>query len=537
MSCDKASERAAVSHFGDIDLALCCLLVFPALVIYDRHLHSDGRNGCCCHCGLSSCCCCFIKHKAEEEQQEQQEPEEEGESYPSPIHRILDHYYTFLHRFRWPLLLLCAVALVLSAVRAAQIELPISADVRLFDQSDNQYEANYQQRQNLLFDLIESNIGSNTDVIWGVVPADTGNHNNPESWTKLVLDDSFEPSKEDVQEYLRDYCDNFFQNDFAKPISNDYECPMSQLDSWLNEQASSDAPDAVYTQHCMGASGLPMPQANFDECAFAWSQAYDVRNLLARDGKIEIMTIRFSSRVSFFSPQNELDEEWNTINDWMAANRGPEGSGNPYFTSEDFWWYVHIFFFAHQHHLCLNIFVNHVFSRRYDTNGVMLETAYTGAGIAMAAAALVILFSSRSFVLTLFATVTVGYVLTSVTAVLVAMGWTLGFLESILFAILIGISCDFVIHFSHAYASLAGHAPNDERTRFALISMGPSILAAAFTTFGAALVMLFTVISFFEKFAVILFLTIAQSTVGSFVVFLTLVDCGEYLTIDVRVRL
>jgi 5-methyltetrahydrofolate--homocysteine methyltransferase len=119
----------------------------------------------------------------------------------------------------------------------------------------------------------------------------------------------------------------------------------------------------------------------------------------------------------------------------------------------------------------------------------------TSAGIAMGAAAAVILFSSRSFILTLFATVSVGFVLTSVTAVLVGMGWTLGFIESILFAILIGISVDFVIHLTHAYASLQGKAPRDERTRFALISMGPSILAAAFTTFAAALVMLFTVVT------------------------------------------
>ena len=155
----------------------------------------------------------------------------------------------------------------------------------------------------------------------------------------------------------------------------------------------------------------------------------------------------------------------------------------------------------------------------------MLETAYTSAAIAMGAAASVILFSSRSFMLTLFATITVGYVLTSVTAMLVAAGWTLGFLESILFAILIGISCDFVIHFSHAYAALEGHTPRGERTRYALISMGPSILAAAFTTFAASMVMLGTIITFFEKFAIILFLTILQSTIGSFVVFLVMVDC------------
>ena len=85
-----------------------------------------------------------------------------------------------------------------------------------------------------------------------------------------------------------------------------------------------------------------------------------------------------------------------------------------------------------------------------------LFTSVKSAAIAMGAAAAVILFSSRSFVLTLFATVTVGYVLTSVTALLVAAGWTLGFLESILFAILIGISCDFVVRCSKLRLNMRG---------------------------------------------------------------------------------
>jgi len=55
--------------------------------------------------------------------------------------------------------------------------------------------------------------------------------------------------------------------------------------------------------------------------------------------------------------------------------------------------------------------------------------------------------------------------------------------------------------------------------------MGPSILAAAFTTFSAALIMLFTVITFFQKFAIVLFLTVIQSLAGSFIVFLTLTIC------------
>jgi hypothetical protein len=54
--------------------------------------------------------------------------------------------------------------------------------------------------------------------------------------------------------------------------------------------------------------------------------------------------------------------------------------------------------------------------------------------------------------------------------------------------------------------------------------MGPSILAAGFTTIAAATIMLFTVISFFVKFAVILFATVVQATVGSFIVFVALAD-------------
>ena len=98
-------------------------------------------------------------------------------------------------------------------------------------------------------------------------------------------------------------------------------------------------------------------------------------------------------------------------------------------------------------------------------------------------------------------------------------------LESICFAILIGISCDFVIHFGHAYNHLPGDESRSDRTKYAVIHMGPSILAAAFTTFAAATVMLFCKVTFFTKFALILLMTILHATAGSFVVYLVLTDC------------
>jgi predicted RND superfamily exporter protein len=155
----------------------------------------------------------------------------------------------------------------------------------------------------------------------------------------------------------------------------------------------------------------------------------------------------------------------------------------------------------------------------------MLNTAYSAAAIALGCSAAVILFSSQSVILTIFSTLTIGFVLTAVTAMLAGIGWTLGFLESICFAILIGVSVDFVIHLSHAYSHKHGEISRGDRTKYAVVKMGPSILATALTTILSAVVMLFTTITFFQKFALILFFAIIQSTVGSFIFFLTLVDC------------
>jgi 5-methyltetrahydrofolate--homocysteine methyltransferase len=142
-------------------------------------------------------------------------------------------------------------------------------------------------------------------------------------------------------------------------------------------------------------------------------------------------------------------------------SQAPEEVSNAFHSSADFWW--------------------------YDTNQAMFATAYGSAAIALAAAAAIILLSSRSFVMTLFCVTSIGYVLVSVTSMMVAAGWSLGFLESVCFAILIGVSVDFSIHLAHAYVSIPGEQDRCVRTKHALIEMGPSILAAAFTTIAVRL--------------------------------------------------
>jgi predicted RND superfamily exporter protein len=108
---------------------------------------------------------------------------------------------------------------------------------------------------------------------------------------------------------------------------------------------------------------------------------------------------------------------------------------------------------------------------------------------------------------------------------MVALGWTLGFLECICIAILIGIGADFVTHLSAAYSNNSDCVDRRQRTEHALVHMGPSVLAAAFTTISGALIMIFTQILFFKRFAFVLLFTIVHSTVGALIVFCTLTNC------------
>lgn len=493
-----------------LDYLWCILLVFPALCIYDKSLlkaAAQEKNHLCCN--LS----CKKQTMIEEEEENAITTTPpaavmddsahaahialDDENNQSLIRRILLGYYAIFHKLRWIIFIACLVGTVVAGIFAARLELPKDSEVRLLG-PDVEYEKAFFWRQELLQSDLDKSSGSPQALVWGAEPADNGSYVDPKSGSTLVLDESFDPAQ--AQDFLLNFCEDFFNQDFAARIAQEFKCPMNELDEWLSANAANTYSDA-YTQHCNGATGLPMPVEDFHACAGGWSMETSSPTMLHRNGEsIVAIFFYYTGRVRFDSPFNALQEEYAAIEKYLYEDSGaPSSASNMFAASIDFWW--------------------------YDTNGSMLRSAYQSAGIALSFSGLVVLLSSRSFVLTLFALLTISYVLASTTAMLVATGWTLGFLESICFAILIGISCDFVLHFCHAYAHLKGNVSREVRTQYALLRMGPSILAAAVTTVCAAAIMLFTVVSFFQQFATILFYTIIQATIGSFVVFTAFADC------------
>jgi protein dispatched 1 len=419
---------------------------------------------------------------------------------PSLIRSYLLGVYNILHRFRWPTLLVCCGSIVVSGIFASKLEMSQSSDVRLLD-SSYEFEKNYEWRKRLLHKTPEQ-ASKRAYIMFGVKPADTGDFNDPNNFSQLLLDATFDPSTEQAQSYLLGLCDRVYEQEWANPPSSGYTCSINRFDAWLKAQAASSDPDSIYTDHCGGASGIPISSEFFHRCMYSWGQQVEEMNVLARNGIIEIMYFPIVSRVRSDSPYNDLHAEWHLVENWMAKERqdnAPEGANNAFLSSEDFWW--------------------------YDTNTQMISSVYSAATTTLMGAAVALLCATRSFSLTLLGTLTIVYVLTTVTAICAAMGWTLGFLEAICFVILFGASCDFVIHFSYSYASQKGDVDRGGRTQHALLEMGPSILVGALTAMAGAALMMVTANAFFHKFATILFLTVIQATFGSFALFLSMTDC------------
>lgn len=470
------------------DYLLNVALVFPALCLHLRWARgaAESRNACALCC-VDAMCCCPCGSRDQHTDDGRNEPVE------SLAVRAFNLFYEGMHKIRYITLALCLGALAWSAVAASSIPSPTSSEVQLLA-DDHEFTKWAKWQRQLLSRELQDGEGSYVAVVWGLKAADTGDYNDPNSFTKMVLDDTFDPSSRDAQLYMRDVVHRLANEPFAMPTSTKgtNRGPFADFERWLND---------TETTQCGGATKLPVPPEMFHQCMLAFAREDYREDVLGYDGRVRIVLDYVRSEARFDSSFTVLRNAWNAFEDWIAKERetnAPIGVRAFFHTSGDFHW--------------------------YDTNRSMLETAIQAGGIALAISACVVLISSRSITATLFAVLSIAYVLCAVTAVVVAMGWELGFLEAICFAILIGLSCDFVLHITHAYCHRLGDVPREERTRGALVQMGPSILSGAATTFTAGIVMFFCTISFFQKFGTILMLTMLHAMLGTFVVFISLAD-------------
>jgi len=92
----------------------------------------------------------------------------------------------------------------------------------------------------------------------------------------------------------------------------------------------------------------------------------------------------------------------------------------------------------------------------YELETVLLSSALLGIGASLGVAALIILLSTGSVVLTVLSVVSIGGIVASLIGCLVWMGWKMSLLESICLTILVGLAVDYSIHLANAWVNAQG---------------------------------------------------------------------------------
>lgn len=146
------------------------------------------------------------------------------------------------------------------------------------------------------------------------------------------------------------------------------------------------------------------------------------------------------------------------------------------------------------------------------TASSLLQNVYRGFQITFPMVFVVLLLATRNWLISVLCTCTIAGILSSVLGIGVRaiMGWSLGSAESIAAVIVVGFSCDYVVHLATAYSASQSNK-REERMQESVSQLGVTVLAGALTTCFSGCFLALCVLTFFVKFAFLVCWTIVCS--------------------------
>lgn len=139
---------------------------------------------------------------------------------------------------------------------ALDIPMPESSEVQLFP--DNHVFTKWAKWRNDLY-VREGAETSWVRVIFGLVPGDTGNINDPTSKSKVILDENFDLTEPEVQMWMLSFCEDIKQQNFTTGRA---DCTIKEFEDWLKRQYNPST-------QSYGTS-LPLPSAEFQSWLLQW---------------------------------------------------------------------------------------------------------------------------------------------------------------------------------------------------------------------------------------------------------------------------
>lgn len=121
----------------------------------------------------------------------------------------------------------------------------------------------------------------------------------------------------------------------------------------------------------------------------------------------------------------------------------------------------------------------------------------------------------------LFSILSIMGILVSVVHIMFLQGWEIGIAESITIVILNGFSVDYVVHLANHYIE-SSYIDRYSKMKESLTEIGVSILSGSITTLGSGIFLIFSNLTLFLKFSIIILTTITFSVYFSLFFFSSL---------------
>ena len=374
-----------------------------------------------------------------------------------------------------------------------KLKLPSQAQFQVFVTSEyaEQYDKIF--RENLDFEKV-LNDKMPIKFFWGVIPTDNGNPWDPDDRGSIVLDESFDLSAPESQEWLLQFCsaiktEDFYSNATSHQLTD--FCFIDGLKAMM--EGPCDNPtigDNVFP--CCNTRSFPYADPElFHTCASLYVSLTGTNQALRFnvDNRLTGLTLSFTSKTTYTLNYESINEFWNAVNDWgeEVIMKAPPSVSGGWFSS-----YIRrqLFFFDLQNSLI---------------TGTPLSIA-----MSLGVAALVLLITTRNVLITLCAVLSISGAVFVTIGSMVLIGWELNILESTIMSLAVGLSVDFTIHYGVAYR-IAPSADRAARSEYAMRQLTSAISAAAFSTFVAGACMIPATVLAYQQIGIFLTLVMTSS--------------------------
>ncbi|MBN3274311.1 DISP2 protein, partial [Polyodon spathula] len=380
------------------------------------------------------------------------------------------------------------------------MKLPVleSQATQLFRSSHpfERYDAEY--RHQFMFQRLQSGEEKPMAItlVWGVLPADNGDHLDPRSTGSLVMDPEFNMSSPEAQVWLLELCGRTRNQSFyweqweGERDRGESVCLVERLVLWMSSrQCSLNDNDnglccnhipfpyrpAVF-QHCLGI--FTAERREEEEKRGLRSDSGSVR--FDSEGRAVALTLVFGTTYRYSFNYNQTDLFYQEIDAWFLGEMSgaPPGLRGGWFVS----------------HLAL-----------YDLQQCLSSETLVVTGFSVALVFTTLLLTTWNVLLSVYGAAAVGGSVFVTVGLLVLLEWQLSGVEALFISAAAGLSVDFVANYCVFY-SLSPHTDRLGRVAHSLKRMGCPVALGAGSYFCAGILMLPATALVFRKLGIFLLL-------------------------------